>query len=84
MLTYQCYTRADLADRVSAAIVGGQVGLLSRVKQLVIAGKARQLLRLCPELVQFALSFYGSSAATSPPLQPQSPGDADASVLEPA
>ena len=143
-LTYQCYTRADLADladRVGSALaagldllasdplltrlivieapaVGGQVatrhyewldrygrllrfaaidnpatapgksiepavigGLLSRVKQLVLAGKIRQLPRLTPELVQFALSFYGSSVATSPPLQPQSP---DNSVLEPA
>lgn len=143
VLTYQCYRRADLADRVGSAIeagldllasdplltrlivieapaVGGPVaarhhdwldrygrllrfaaignpvgaapgkavepavigGLLSRVKQLVLAGRINQLPGLCPELVQFTLSFYGSSVATSPPLQPQSPDDA--SVLEPA
>jgi AcrR family transcriptional regulator len=140
VLTFQCYTRAGLADRVSSAVSAG-LGLLgadpvlarlvvaeapaagakiaarhhewlerygrllriaaidspevempspaiepavvggiaSRVKQEVFAGRAKRLPRLAPELVQFALNFYGS---LDPSSQPQPPGRR--SVLEPA
>jgi AcrR family transcriptional regulator len=68
------------------AVVGG---IVSRVKQLVLEGEARELPGICPELVEFALSFYGSpeplSASAQPDgaesAQPQSP--ARPSVLEP-
>lgn len=41
------------------AIVGSVV---SRVKQLILAGEAGDLPRLCPELVQLTLSYYSSPA----------------------
>lgn len=148
VLTFQCYTRSDLADRVGSALsagldllaaepaltrlivieapaAGDEIaarhhkwldrygrmlhfaaignedattpkasvepaivgGIVSRIKQLVLAGEAKGLLRLCPELVQFTLSFYGLSEAaplpsTAESSQPQSPEPA--SVLEPA
>ncbi len=71
---------------VEPAVVGG---IASRIKQLVLAGETAQLPGLCPELVQFALSFYGSlEPLTAPaggdsdePPQPQSPDRP--SVLEP-
>lgn len=71
---------------VEPAVVGG---IVSRIKQLVLAGETEQLPRLCPELVRFALSFYGSlEPLTAPfgddsdePPQPQSPDRS--SVLEP-
>jgi AcrR family transcriptional regulator len=72
---------------VELAVVGG---IVSRVKQLVLAGRAEQLPSLRPELVQFALSFYGvRDASPGPPpadrvgagsSQPQSP---EPGVLEP-
>jgi AcrR family transcriptional regulator len=60
------------------AIVGSVV---SRVKQLVLAGQAGDLPRLCPELVQLTLSYYSSPALPRTPSagapaessQPQSP-----------
>lgn len=72
------------------AVIGG---LVSRVKELVLAGEARELPGLRSELLRFALSFYGSPEppAGSPTVvhcrgaesaQPQSPERA--SVLEPA
>lgn len=75
---------------VEPAIVGGVV---SRIKQLVLAGKAEDLPGLGPELSQFVLSFYGEAGeaeiTTSPlrrsqdePPQPQSPERS--TVLEPA
>jgi AcrR family transcriptional regulator len=75
---------------VEPAVVGGVV---SRVKQLALAGRCEALPELCPELVQFVLSFYGDvgaasalPAATQPgqgePPQPQSPERS--TVLEPA
>ncbi len=148
VLTFQCYTRADLADRVSSALsacldllasdpvltrlvvieapaAGGEIaarhhhwldrygrmlhfaaignsdaippkagvepaivgGIVSRIKQLALADETENLSGLCPELVQFALSFYGSFEAVGPvsaeeSSQPQSPERA--SVLEPA
>ena len=150
VLTYRCYTRADLADRVGSALAAGLElmageavlarlivveapaaapeiavrhhewldrygrmldfaalgstdavppkasiapavvgGIVSRVKQVVLAGETEKLTRLCPELVQFTLSFYGSGEGRSPAelaavasSQPQSPGRD--SVLEPA
>jgi AcrR family transcriptional regulator len=148
VLTFQCYTRADLADRVGSALgaglellaaepvltrlivveapaAGGEIaahhhkwldrygrmlrfaaignadatppkasvepaivgGIVSRIKQLVLASETKKLPGLCPELVQFALSFYGLSPVSPlPPVpessQPQSPEPA--SVLEPA
>ncbi len=70
------------------AVVGG---IVSRVKQLVLAGEVRELPGICPELVSFALSFYGSPEAFPASVQPdgvesaqpqsQSPGRR--SVLEP-
>lgn len=140
VLTFQCYTRAGLADRVSSALGAGLEllgndpirtrlifaeapvagvkvatrhyewlerygrllriaaidspdvempspaiepavvgGIVSRVKQEVFAGKIALLPQLAPELVQFALNFYGSLEPSS---QPQPP--ARRSVLEPA
>jgi AcrR family transcriptional regulator len=140
VLTFQCYTRAGLADRVSSAVSAGLSllgsdpartrlifaeapaagakiatrhhewverygrllriaaidspdvempspaiesavigGIASRVKQEVFAGKAKGLSRLAPELVQFALNFYGSLEPSS---QSQPPDRR--SVLEPA
>jgi AcrR family transcriptional regulator len=72
---------------VEPAVVGGIVSL---IKQQVLAGGTERLPQLCPELVQFALSFYGSlepsvtfSAGDSDePPQPQSPERS--SLLEPA
>jgi len=70
---------------VEPAVVGG---IVSRIKQLVLAGEAERLPQLCPELVQFALSFYGSLEPlaasvgdSDEPPQPQSPDRP--SVLEP-
>jgi AcrR family transcriptional regulator len=148
VLTFQCYTRADLADRIGSALgagldllasepvftrlifieapaAGGDIavrhhkwldrygrmlhfaaignadatspkvsvepaivgGIISRIKQLVLASQTTSLRELCPELVQFTLSFYGlSGTAPLPPVaessQPQSLEPA--SVLEPA
>lgn len=142
VLTYQCYARAGLADRVGSAIgallglladdpvltrltiveapaAGGEIvashhrwldrfgrllrfaaidspdaaspkpevesaivgGIASRIKQEVLAGRVEKLPKLCPELVQFTLSFYEPSLPTESS-QPQSP-ERD-SVLEPA
>lgn len=79
------------SPRVEPAVIGGVV---SRVKQQVLEGKTERLPELCPELVQFVLSFYGISseipavpatskrAAQDPSAQPQSPDRAPA--LEPA
>lgn len=73
------------------AVVGG---IVSRVKQLVLAGEAPRLPELCPELVRFTLSFYGAPepppgappaiayCESSESAQPQSPERP--SVLEPA
>ncbi len=93
LLSFATIGSPDLAKPppgVESAIVGGVV---SRVKQHVLAGKTKRLPELCPELVQFVLSFYGVSAAspTTPApkrsaqdssSQPQSPVRAPA--LEPA
>lgn len=68
---------------LESAIVGS---IVSRIKQLVLAGKTKDLPRLCPELAQLTVSYYGSaepppdprrtSAAGEGPesAQPQSPG----------
>jgi AcrR family transcriptional regulator len=146
VLTFQCYTRADLADRVGSAFAAGLDllaaepvltrlilveapaagdelaarhhkwldrygrmlhfaaignadatppkasvepavvgGIVSRIKQLVLTGETEKLPRLCPELVQFALSFYDLSGALPPPVAESSqPQSESASVLEPA
>jgi AcrR family transcriptional regulator len=81
---------AGPSTAVEPAVVGG---LVSRVKQTVLAGKAEALATLWPELVQFTQSFYapfdaalsaaphaGQSGQTEP--QPQS--SERPSVLEPA
>jgi AcrR family transcriptional regulator len=155
VLTFRCYTRSGLADRVGGALSGGldllaanpslarliiieapaageeiagrhqewldrygrllglaAVGspdvatprpalenailgaMVSRIKQLILAGETRELPNLCPELVQLTLSYYGSPALPADPRpvspagegaessQPQSPERR--SVLEPA
>jgi AcrR family transcriptional regulator len=154
VLTFQCYTRAGLSGRVSAALGAGldllganpslarlivieapaagdeiaarhqewldrysrllrlaAVGspdvavprpalepaivgaIISRVKQLILAGETEDLPDLCPELARLALSYYGSPALPDPlptsvpeegvdSAQPQSPGRRK--VLEPA
>ncbi len=76
---------------VEPAVVGG---ILSRVKQLVLAGETQELPALCPELLRFTLCFYGSPGGLSLPAsasvksdqgeppQPQSPERS--TVLEPA
>jgi AcrR family transcriptional regulator len=147
VLTFQCYTRSGLADRLDAALgaalrllaanpslaslvvieapaAGGEIAirhqewldrygrllqlaavgspdvssprpalesailgaLISRIKQLILAGETAELPGLCPELAQLTLSYYGPP---EPPLlvsagaegaegaessQPQSPG----------
>lgn len=71
---------------VEPAVVGG---IVSRIKQRVLAGETARLPELCPELVQFALSFYGSleplttsvGGDSDEPPQPQSPDRSR--VLEP-
>ena len=81
---------AEPRVEVEPAIVGG---IASRIKQLVLAGEAHELAGLCPELVQFTLSFYspreplpGAPPVPAPgeddSVQPQSP--LGSSVLEPA
>lgn len=50
------------------AVVGG---IASRIKQLVLAGEARELPAVGAELVQFTLSFYGSPEALQAPAQPE-------------
>jgi AcrR family transcriptional regulator len=81
------------SPQVEPAVIGGVV---SRVKQRVLEGKTERLRELCPELVQFVLSFYGVSAelpassvaskraVQDESAQPQSPGRAVAPALEPA
>ena len=77
------------------ALEPGIVGaVLSRVKQLVLSGEAKDLPGLCPDLAQLTLSYYGLPARGPDPLrasalgedvesaQPQSPGGR--TVLEPA
>jgi AcrR family transcriptional regulator len=71
------------------AVVGA---IVSRIKQLVLSGEARELPAFCAELVQFTLSFFGSpepppASLQTPPhrlgvdsVQPQSPERS--SVLE--
>jgi AcrR family transcriptional regulator len=75
---------------VEPAIAGG---LLSRVKQLALARETARLPSLCPELVQFVHSFYGSPGEAAPSSQrgrrygqepPQPQSSELASVLEPA
>lgn len=81
---------ATPGPRIEPAVIGGVV---SRVKQLVLEGKTERLPGLCPELVQFVLSFYNDPAETpaapasarkgqGEPPQPQSPERS--TVLEPA
>jgi AcrR family transcriptional regulator len=82
---------AKLPPAVEPAVVGGVV---SQIKQQVLAGKTKGLSKLAPELVQFVLSFYGVRAgdpavpiasqpgAQGESSQPQSPDLAPA--LEPA
>jgi AcrR family transcriptional regulator len=76
-----------LSPALEPAVVGG---LVSRVKQLVLAGEAAELPGLLPELLRFTLSFYGSPEDGSPravhcrgaeSAQPQSPERR--SILEP-
>jgi AcrR family transcriptional regulator len=69
---------------LESAILGA---IVSRVKQLILAGETRELPSLLPELVQLTVSYYDSPA--DPPAvegaessQPQSPGRR--TVLEPA
>jgi AcrR family transcriptional regulator len=151
VLTFQCYTRSGLADRVDAALRAGldlleanpslarlvvieapaageeiaarhqewldrygrllgltavgspDVGtprpalenailgaIVSRIKQLILAGETAELPSLRPELVQLTLSYYGSpeppprvsvAAEGAESSQPQSPGCR--SALEP-
>lgn len=76
---------------VEPAVVGG---IVSRIKQLLLADEGQGLPGLRPELLQFALSFYGSPVASTTPRaratrgaqgespQPQSPERS--TVLEPA
>lgn len=65
---------------LESAILGA---IVSRIKQLILAGETAELPSICPELVRLTLSYYGSP---EPPLlvsadaegagssQPQSPG----------
>jgi AcrR family transcriptional regulator len=87
MLAFAVIDSADVAPpkpQIEAAVVGG---IVSRVKQLVLAGETKRLPMLCPELVQFTLSYFGVPAAS-----PVSPAEASSqpqppergSVLEPA
>lgn len=78
---------AKPGPELEPAIVGG---LVSRIKQLVLAGEASELPGLRPELLRFTLSFYDSAEAPSEPAvycrgaesaQPQSPERS--SILEP-
>jgi AcrR family transcriptional regulator len=89
LLRFAAMGSADVAapkPPLEPAVVGG---IVSRVKQLALAGETEQLPNLCPELVQFALSFYGSlepsttsgGVASEEPPQPQSPDRS--SLLEP-
>jgi AcrR family transcriptional regulator len=67
---------------LESAVVGS---IVSRIKQLILTGETRELPKICAELVQFTLSYYGSpepsSASTRAPaqregadsVQPQSP-----------
>lgn len=76
---------------IEPAVIGG---IVSRIKQLVLAGETLELPELRSELLQFALSFYGSPRAPAvpepvatrddqdEPAQPQSPERS--TVLEPA
>lgn len=72
---------------LESAILGA---IVSRIKQLVLAGETRQLPGLRPELVQLTLSYYDSPVLPADPpaaegaesSQPQSPGRR--TVLEPA
>jgi AcrR family transcriptional regulator len=57
---------------VEPAVVGG---IASRIRQVVLAGNARELPRLKPELVQFALSFYGRRGVPSD--APRAGGDGE-------
>lgn len=76
---------------LQSAIVGS---IVSRVKQLILAGESERLPSLCPELLQLTLSYYGSPGPVPDPprtsavgegagsSQPQSPPRRK--VLEPA
>ncbi|HEY6549756.1 MAG TPA: TetR/AcrR family transcriptional regulator [Solirubrobacterales bacterium] len=140
-LTFQCYTRSGLADRVSAALSAGlnllgtnpnlarlvvieapaagaeiavrhqewldrygrllglaAVGspdvaapkpalenailgaIVSRIKQLILAGETRELPSLCSELVQLTLSYYSSPALPPDPLRVSAVGEGVESV----
>jgi AcrR family transcriptional regulator len=78
---------AEPRPGLEPAIAGAVV---SRVKQLVLAGETRKLPSLRPELTQLVLSFFGSPEPLAvpaqgegvEPAQPQSPERS--SVLEPA
>ncbi len=78
---------AEPSPALEPAIAGAVV---SRVRQLVLAGETRKLPGLHPELTQLVLSFFGSPDPLSMPgqgegaesAQPQSPERS--SVLEPA
>ena len=66
---------------VEPAVVGG---IVSRIKQVVLAGETDKLPGLRPELAQFALSFY--SAREAPPVRREGedlPQPQSSSVLEP-
>ncbi len=76
--------------KVEPAVVGGVV---SRVKESVLAGQTAQLPGLCAELVQFVGSFYTQLDAVAPAVrskpersqaEPQPQSSERAPVLEPA
>ncbi|HEY2334588.1 MAG TPA: TetR/AcrR family transcriptional regulator [Solirubrobacterales bacterium] len=85
MLRFAAIGDADVATprpALEPAIVGG---IVSRAKQLVLAGESRRLPGIHAELVEFALSFYGSPEPPREPLpvSPQPDGEESAQPQSP-
>jgi hypothetical protein len=79
MLRFAAIGNSDVvmpSASLEPAIVGG---IVSRVKELLLADEAERVWQLAPELTSFALSFYGlpepvaSASVEAASEQPQSP-----------